>query len=103
MAHPVRPGALAGRRSPDPPSPYLTGDMPSSAAAVNAIVGGPGREAVVAGPVPSRILKTTLGRGEKRPGVFHAPLRPSSLLPQARQNYSPSAWQPFKVTRPKIT
>ena len=85
------------------PAPYLTEDMPSAAAAVNAIVRSSGLEAVVAGSVPSRILKTPLGRGEGRPGVFHAPLRPSSLLAQARRNHSPSAGQPFNVSAPKIT
>ena len=44
-------------------APYLAGDMPSSAAAVNAIVGDSGHKAVVAGSVLFPILKTTTRPG----------------------------------------
>jgi hypothetical protein len=44
-------------------APYFTGDMPSSAAPVNAIVGDSGRKAVVAGSGLFLRLKTT-----NRPG-----------------------------------
>ncbi len=84
-----------------PPSPYLTGDMPSSAAAVNAIVGGPGREAVVAGSVPSHILKTPLGRGEKRPGVVDAPPH-HSLFSPGQAELLPFRLATFQSDAPKI-
>ncbi len=76
--------------------------MPSSAAAVNAIVWVSGRETVVAGAVPSRILKTPAA-GMKDGLGFK--MRPAALplLAQARRNRSPSAGQPFNVTAPKIT
>jgi hypothetical protein len=48
--------------------PCFTGDMSSSGAAVNAIVGGSGREAVVSGSVLAHVLKTTPSQGERRPG-----------------------------------
>ena len=56
MAHPVRRGPWPVGGSPMTSSPYLTGDMPSSGTAVNAIVGGVRREAVVVGSVLSRTL-----------------------------------------------
>jgi len=84
------------------PAPYLTGDMPSSAAAVNAIVGGSGREAVVAGSVPSRILPTPPTGVRDGLGLWMRP-RTIPLLTQARRNHSPSAGQPFNVSAPKIT
>ncbi len=84
------------------PSPYLTGDMPSSGAAVNAIVGGSSREAVVAGAVLFHVLKTTPGWGEMRLGGLDAPRLPSPLLPEARRNHSSSPGQPIPVTAPKI-
>jgi hypothetical protein len=84
------------------PWPYLTGDMPSSAAAVNAIVGGSGREAVEAGSLLFRSFKTTPGRGERQPWVCDAPTHPSPLLPKDRRNRSRFAGPLFKVIAAKI-
>ena len=85
------------------PSPYLTGDMPSSGTAVNAIVGRVRREAVVADSVLSRSIAVAPRPGCETAWGFGSAPAPIPPFGPGREAPLPLSRTTFSGRRAKIS